>query len=193
MQEWNSEMLAEMRWCGACPRAEERNAVAAPRGQHGKYPFILLGESPSREEDELGQTFCGPSGKLLDEMLVESGIDPAGAYISNTAKCATRTPTRAEAETCGKKWLLREVAALKPKALVCLGRTAHDWATGSTTFTAHGGMTSPRTELKELGVDTAVYLTHPAYVIRGGMLSELWVAGAKRLFGYLIEREARGA
>lgn len=192
MSNWNSEMLAEMRWCGACPRAEERNAVAAPRGAHGKYPFILVGESPGKEEDALGRAFIGPSGQLLDKMLKESGIDPAEVYITNIAKCATRTPTWEEAETCGKKWILREVAALKPRALVCLGRTAHDWAVGAKTFAAHGEIKQPRVELAELGVDAAVYLSHPAYVIRGGMLGELWVAGARRVFEYLNTREERG-
>ena len=94
---------------------------------------MLVGEQPGNDEDLSGRPFVGPAGKLLDDALVQAGIDRAETYVTNVVKhfkCEPRgkrrihsKPNAAEIKACFP-WLLAEIAAVKPKVLICLGATA---------------------------------------------------------------------
>ena len=45
--------------------------------------ILFVGEQPGDEEDHQGHPFVGPSGKLLDRALEESGIDRSTVYVTN--------------------------------------------------------------------------------------------------------------
>lgn len=45
--------------------------------------IALIGEAPGKDEVRLGHPFVGRSGKLLDEMLVEAGIDRSKCLVAN--------------------------------------------------------------------------------------------------------------
>jgi DNA polymerase len=70
---------------------------------------------------------------LLDEALSEAGIDRVTTYVTNVVKHFKweprgkrrihNKPNAAEIKACFP-WLLAEIAAVKPKVLVCLGATA---------------------------------------------------------------------
>ena len=47
---------------------------------------MLVGEQPGDREDREGKPFVGPAGRLLDEALVEAGIDRKTAYVTNVVK-----------------------------------------------------------------------------------------------------------
>ena len=86
----------------------------------GQFPpgarVLLVGEAPGREEDEGGQPFIGRSGRLLDELLAEVGLDRADMAVVNTVKCrppANRPPRRREAATC-RPWLDSQVRPSTP-------------------------------------------------------------------------------
>ena len=96
--------------CTACGLAETRQRVVP-----GVYPaharVLLVGEAPGRSEDEGGLPFIGRSGRLLDELLAEVGLDRAQVAVCNTVKCRppdNRTPKRAELATC-RPWLDRQI------------------------------------------------------------------------------------
>lgn len=94
---------------------------------------VFLGEQPGNEEDLIGKPFVGPAGKLLDQALVEAGIERSEVYVTNAVKHFKweprgkrrihQKPNARELAAC-RPWLEAELAILKPAVLVCLGATA---------------------------------------------------------------------
>ncbi len=94
---------------------------------------MLVGEQPGNEEDLSGVPFVGPAGRLLDSALEAAGIDRRRAYVTNAVKHFKweprgkkrihQKPGAGEVRACSP-WLLAEIAAVRPAALVCLGATA---------------------------------------------------------------------
>ncbi len=94
---------------------------------------MMVGEQPGDSEDLAGKPFVGPAGRLLDEAMVEAGVDRQQVYITNAVKHFKfvergkrrlhQKPAGPEISAC-RPWLEAEVAALKPEILVCLGGTA---------------------------------------------------------------------
>ena len=88
---------------------------------------MFVGEGPGEQEDLQGIPFVGPAGKLLDDML--SIIDlyrQENCYIANIVKCRpprNRDPLETEQDAC-IGYLRNQVALVKPKIIVCLGRIA---------------------------------------------------------------------
>ena len=112
--------------CRRCGLAAGRTRLVVDRGNPGAK-ILLVGEGPGAEEDRQGQAFVGRSGKLLDSMLLEAGIDPAkDVLIANVVKCrppGNRPPKADEVESC-LPYLLRQIALVAPKCLGLLGATA---------------------------------------------------------------------
>ena len=87
---------------------------------------MFIGEAPGEQEDKQGRPFVGPAGKFLDELLGTIGFKREDVYISNVVKYrppANRDPTPEEKEQC-MPWLKMEIALIKPKVIVPLGRHA---------------------------------------------------------------------
>lgn len=88
--------------------------------------LLFVGEGPGADEDEQGEPFVGRSGQLLTNMIKAMGLSREQVYIANIVKCrppANRAPEREESETCSP-FLMRQIAAIKPKVIVALGATA---------------------------------------------------------------------
>jgi DNA polymerase len=88
--------------------------------------LMFVGEGPGADEDEQGEPFVGRSGQLLNNMIKAMGIRREDVYIANVVKCrppANRAPERDESETCSP-FLMRQIAAIKPKVVVTLGAVA---------------------------------------------------------------------
>lgn len=96
---------------------------------------MLVGEQPGDKEDLAGHPFVGPAGRVLNEALLEAGIDPSEVYITNVVKHFNwvpdergkrrihKKPRYAEIKAC-RPWLDAEIAVTKPQVIVCLGATA---------------------------------------------------------------------
>ena len=70
--------------------------------------------------------FVGRAGELLDDMLAIIGLHRGNVYIANTVKCRppeNRDPLDEEKRMC-RGWLDRQMALLRPKIVICLGRHA---------------------------------------------------------------------
>jgi uracil-DNA glycosylase len=111
-----------------------RNATQTVFGEGSPHaPIMLVGEQPGDQEDVQGKPFVGPAGKLLQATLKEAGIDPKQVYLTNVVKHFKweprgkrrihKKPGASEIAAC-RPWLDAEIAALKPKVIVCLGATA---------------------------------------------------------------------
>lgn len=88
--------------------------------------LMFVGEGPGADEDAQGEPFVGRAGQLLNNMIKAMGIRREDVYIANVVKCrppGNRTPERDECETCSP-FLMRQIAAIKPKVLVALGAVA---------------------------------------------------------------------
>ena len=118
--------------CRACPLWEPATQAVFGEGARASA-VMLVGEQPGDREDREGRPFVGPAGRLLDEALVEAGIDRRTAYLTNVVKHFKWTargkrrihakPAWSEVAAC-RPWLDAELAVVKPQVLVCLGATA---------------------------------------------------------------------
>jgi DNA polymerase len=91
-----------------------------------KAELMFVGEGPGADEDAQGEPFVGRAGQLLNNMIKAMGIAREQVYIANIVKCrppGNRTPERDECETCSP-FLMRQIAAIKPKVVVALGAVA---------------------------------------------------------------------
>ena len=88
--------------------------------------LMFIGEAPGADEDQQGEPFVGRAGQLLNNMIKAMGLRREDVYIANIIKCrppGNRTPEREECETCSP-FLMRQIAAIKPKVIVALGAVA---------------------------------------------------------------------
>ena len=125
MQSWEqlTETCLSCTGCGLC---ETRHNVVFGVGRRDT-DILFVGEGPGEQEDLQGEPFVGPAGKLLDDMLSILDLDrKENCYIANIVKCRpprNRDPLETEQEAC-IGYLRSQVALIKPKIIVCLGRIA---------------------------------------------------------------------
>jgi DNA polymerase len=156
--------LKEMvRDCTACKlRAGCTQTVFGVGDEQADWLFV--GEGPGAEEDALGEPFVGQAGKLLDNMLLSIGLKRGeNVYIANVVKCRppnNRNPEADEIATC-LPYLQRQIALIKPRLIVALGKTAatalleRDATLGSLRGTLHDFHGTP-----------LIVTYHPAYLLR---------------------------
>lgn len=124
MMDWDALYEACM-GCRKCPLAETRHHVVFGEGARDAE-VMLIGEGPGEQEDRTGRPFVGRAGKLLDDMLAMIDLDRERVFIGNMVKCRppeNRDPLNLEQEAC-IGYLRNQVALIKPKIIVCLGRIA---------------------------------------------------------------------
>lgn len=111
--------------CRECSLCETRTNVVFGDGSR-TAEIMFVGEGPGAHEDEQGVPFVGKAGQLLDDMLAIIGLDRTMVYIANIVKCRppqNRDPLGVEQDAC-IGYLRNQVALVKPKIIVCLGRIA---------------------------------------------------------------------
>jgi len=100
-----------------------------------KAVVMMVGEQPGDQEDRIGRPFVGPAGKVLDQALLQAGIQRSEVYVTNVVKHFKWTPAErgkrrihkkprySEIQAC-RPWLDAELERVKPEVLVCLGASA---------------------------------------------------------------------
>ncbi len=124
MLSWD-ELEATCRACKNCPLWETRTNVVFGVGSKNAE-VLFIGEGPGENEDLQGEPFVGRGGKLLDDMMGAIGLSRENVYIANIVKCRppqNRDPLNIEEDAC-IGYLRNQVALLRPKIIVCLGRIA---------------------------------------------------------------------
>lgn len=125
MYDWNGlkQICFDCTRCGLC---ETRHNVVFGIGREDA-DIMFVGEGPGEQEDLKGEPFVGPAGKLLDDMLSIIDLDRyRSCYIANIVKCRpprNRDPLETEQDAC-IGYLRNQVALIKPRIIVCLGRIA---------------------------------------------------------------------
>lgn len=124
MMDWK-ELEQTCHNCTKCGLCQTRTNVVFGVGNR-QTDILFIGEGPGEQEDLQGVPFVGPAGKLLDDMMSIIDLDRTNSYIANIVKCRpprNRDPLETEQEAC-IGYLRNQVALLRPKIIVCLGRIA---------------------------------------------------------------------
>ncbi len=120
-----NELRQKCLTCQACPLCRTRTSVVFGVGPVPS-DVVFVGEGPGQQEDLMGEPFVGAAGKLLDEMLGIIDVSRQNAYICNIVKCRppnNRDPLEEEQNACFG-YLEQQLAILRPRIIVCLGRIA---------------------------------------------------------------------
>jgi uracil-DNA glycosylase family 4 len=171
-------LQAKAHACTACVLSAARKNVVF--GQGVPAPTVLVvGEGPGADEDSQGLPFVGVSGKLLDRMLSSIGLSRAeNCYIANVVKCRppnNREPASDERAAC-MPYLREQIAILRPRAILCAGRTA-----AQTLLSTTEGINSLRTRLHDFGGIPLVATYHPSALLRDETLKRPAWEDLKRL------------
>lgn len=118
-----SDLNNKIKSCELC-NLYKTATQAVPGEGNSKAEIFFIGEAPGFNEDKVGRPFCGAAGKFLDEMLEENGLDRKDVFIGNIIKHRppnNRDPEPEEISAC-VPWLKEQLAIIKPKLIVTLGR-----------------------------------------------------------------------
>ncbi len=139
----------------------------------------LVGEAPGHHEAEEGRPFVGPAGQALRGMIREAGIDESQIRLANALPfrpiqrspnhgLRNRKPTRKELCDYGPI-VLADIARVRPKLIVALGRSA------ASLFGVSMTIDKARKQVFYFqGVPVRITY-HPGFVSRfGGRRSQLW-------------------
>jgi uracil-DNA glycosylase len=162
------EAAAGCRGCGLYRDATQ--TVFGEGAAHAR--LMLVGEQPGDQEDRAGHPFVGPSGRLLDEALVEAGIDRGTTYVTNavkhfkfvrqelTRRRLHKKPAAGEVRAC-HPWLEEEIAVVRPALIVALGSTAAQALLG-----AAFRVTRERGRVIESAKGPVLATVHPSAILR---------------------------
>jgi|SRR5580704_1403929 uracil-DNA glycosylase family 4 len=125
--------------------------------------LMFIGEAPGADEDQQGEPFVGRSGQLLTNMIKAMGLSREEVYIANIIKCrppGNRQPEHDECETCSP-FLMRQIAAIRPKAIVALGAVA-----AKTLLAVNAPMSELRGQWFDFQGTKLAVTYHPAFLLR---------------------------
>ena len=157
--------------CTRCKLHETRNKIVFGDGSP-KADLVFVGEGPGHDEDVQGLPFVGRAGKLLTQMIEAMGLQRKDVYICNVVKCRppeNRLPEKDEITPCSP-FLLRQLDAINPKVIVCLGACA-----AQTVLETNRGISQFRGQWLEFRGRKLMATYHPAYLLRNpSAKSEVW-------------------
>jgi len=157
--------------CTRCKLHRTRHKIVFGDGS-AEARLVFVGEGPGADEDAQGLPFVGRAGKLLTQMIEAMGLERREVYICNVVKCRppeNRTPERDEVATCSP-FLFRQLDALKPQVIVCLGGVA-----AQTLLETNRGISHFRGQWLNFRGYKLLATYHPAYLLRNpGAKGEVW-------------------
>lgn len=153
--------------CAECPCAVNGQPVKAIRGAGVTGSLAIVGEGPASDEMVQGWPFVGASGKLLQEVFNNAGINRHSIWITNALLC--QRPWDAKkllaAVACCRPRLEHELSLVQPKTVLALGATAAQALALPVGTISDARGTTQRSPLTDAPVITAI---HPAAILRGG-------------------------
>ncbi len=157
--------------CRRCRLCEGRSNIVFGVG-NPLARLMFVGEGPGADEDRLGEPFVGRAGQLLTRIIESMGLRREEVYIANIVKCRppeNRAPLPDEVGTCSP-FLRRQIAAINPLVIVCLGTPA-----AQTLLETRTTITRLRGTFKEVQGIQIMPTFHPAYLLRNpAAKKEVW-------------------
>lgn len=150
--------------CMACDLCKTRTQTVFGVG-NTRAEWLVIGEAPGGEEDRQGEPFVGRAGQLLNAMLLAIGLPRETVFIANILKCrppGNRDPKPEEVSKC-LPYLANQIALLKPKIMLAVGRIA-----AQNLLATDAPLARLRGKLHHFGEsNTPLVITyHPAYLLR---------------------------
>jgi DNA polymerase len=177
-----------VRVCRRCRLCESRLHALCGEGDR-RAKLMLIAQAPGTREDREGSMFIGPSGRVLDELLKDAGIDRETLYMTNLVKCMlpkNRNPKRDEIAAC-TPYLDREIELVDPAVIAPLGYYAIRHI-----LEKYGIPVPPRAEFRTLfgtafaaGGRTIIPLQHPAVVLYNASYRQSLIENYRKLGGML--------
>ena len=166
-----AQIAEEVRKCQKCALWESRNQ-AVPGVGSATSGIVFIGEAPGADEDRLGEPFVGRAGQLLDRII--QAMDDARlipgvrlsretVFIGNVLHCRppeNRVPLPYEIEQ-SSPYLRRQIEALRPRVICCLGKTAAEHLVG-----VKGSLASMRGKVYRYLGAKLIVTYHPAACLR---------------------------
>lgn len=170
-----SEINERVKVCRKCPHlAAFRTQTVFGMG-NPNAELMFVGEAPGADEDRLGEPFVGRAGELLTRIIGAMGLSRDDVYIANVLKCrpdmpkgstGNRAPTPEEMQNC-LPYLREQIAVIRPRVLVALGKTAMSGLVGIDE--PMGAMRGRWFEFENIPL---LPTYHPSYLLRNGSNTE---------------------
>lgn len=117
--------------------------------------MLFCGEAPGASEDIIGRPFVGPAGKLLDHIILQSGLEMSNwrYAITNLVACMPKEdgkknePPDWAIEACSQR-LMEAIEMVRPCLIVRVGKLA-----------------SKKVDKDKIGIST-IDMVHPASILR---------------------------
>lgn len=148
--------------CGLC----NTRTQAVPGEGPSDAEIMFVGEGPGFHEDQQARPFVGPAGRLLEELLSAAGLRRSDVYITNVVKCRppnNRDPLPTEIDAC-RAHLEQQIAFIKPKLIVTLGRYSLAW------FFPRDSISKVHGHLRRQNGMYFLHMYHPAAALHAGNL-----------------------
>jgi DNA polymerase len=131
MYETLNDIRAGIKACDACylnnmPHVLWRGNTLAP--------LMVVGEAPGKVEVQQNSPWVGPAGEELDKAFAAAGLNTnRHCFITNVVKARPVSSTRGKENetprvlairTCSNLWIKKEIKLLKPKVILCMGKSA---------------------------------------------------------------------
>jgi DNA polymerase len=109
--------------CKICQQGKV--GLPVPGEGNAAADIVFIGEAPGKEEAKTGRPFIGRSGKLLRQLINETGLSENEVFITSPVKYLPEyvTPTP-EDVAHGRVHLMEQFKIIEPKVVVLLGRVA---------------------------------------------------------------------
>jgi uracil-DNA glycosylase len=136
---------------------------------------MFVGEAPGGDEEDQGEPFVGRAGQLLNKMIKAMGLERGQVYIGNIlnwrpemprnadgSQTGNRPPTTAEMAYC-LPFIRAQIAIIRPRVLVALGKTAVDGLLGADSFKTMGAARGTWHSYADTPLRASY---HPSYLLR---------------------------
>ncbi|MEN9407640.1 MAG: hypothetical protein RLZZ455_856 [Candidatus Parcubacteria bacterium] len=156
------EIAEEIKKCTVCKKG--KTGVAVPGEGNPDAEIVFIGEAPGKKEAVEGRPFIGRSGQLLRSLIREIGLDDVNeVYITSPVKyLPLRGTPNPEDIAHGRVHLMKQLAIIRPKFVVLLGRVAAEGVLQSRI-----SVTKERGKVIEQKDGLRYFLTyHPAAALR---------------------------
>jgi len=159
------EIAMQVRGCTLCELYRSRTQ-GVPGNGNPEAEIMFIGEAPGWHEDKQGLPFVGAAGQFLNEMLESIGLTRSEVFVTNIVKSrppGNRDPLPDEIAACSV-YLDAQIAAIKPKVIVTLGRfSMARWFPGERISRIHG-------QARKFGPFVVVPMYHPAAALHQASL-----------------------
>lgn len=160
-----ARIAKEVSVCTKCALHESRKKAVAGEGR-ANAEVMFIGEGPGFHENEQGRPFVGASGKFLDQLLAQAGLERADVFIANVVKCrppGNRDPQAEELSACDE-YLEAQIKAINPSIIVTLGRFSMGrFIPGAKITAIHG-------QMQKVGERFVIPMFHPAAALHQAAL-----------------------